>query len=182
MRLDPLPDDAWPAALAHLRGGFMGRANVYRVLAHHPALVEAWTGLRQHVVVENVLGPALSEVVILRLAHRLDVDYEWAHHVVRARSKGLTEARIGSLRGPTEDMEAEDALLARAVDALVDDARLPPALLQPLGQRLGKEGVLDLMATVGLYTILAFVLRSFATPLDDDIAAALERQPLEPDA
>ena len=39
--------------------------------------------------------------------------------------------------------------------------------------------MLDLIATVGFYTTLAFIVNSFDTPLDADIAEALARRPLE---
>ncbi len=178
MQLDPIGDGDWPEALSHLRGGFMGQANIYRVMAHHPDLVKGWTGLREHLVARNALGPERSEVVILRLAHRLDATDEWAQHVVRARSRGLEDARIRALEGPLEEMDADDALIARAVDALVDEARVPLGILEPLGRRLGPQGLLDLLALVGLYMTIAFILKTFGTPLDADVAAELERRPL----
>ena len=116
--------------------------------------------------------------MILRLAHRLSADYEWDQHIVRGRARGLDDRRIRALGRAPEDMDPDDALLARAVDALVDGARLPPDLLGPLGARLGKSGVLDLMAMVGLYTTIAYIVRSFDVPLDADVAAELERRPL----
>jgi len=176
--LPPLSDDAWPGTLAHLKDSFVGRGNVYRVMAHHPALLEAWSGLRRHVVTQNALGEERIEVVILRVAHRLDAAYEWGHHVVRGRKAGLSDARIRALRGAPEEMGPGDALLARGVDALVDGAHLPEGLQAELAGSVGVEGMLDLIATVGFYTTLAFIVKSFGTPLDAEIADALEAAPL----
>ena len=164
--LVPLADDEWPDALAHLKERFMGQANVYRAMAHHPALVEAWAPLRAHVVLENALGPERLEVVILRIAHRLGARYEWGHHILRARREGLSDARIRSMAGDPGGMEPDDALLARMVDALLDGARLPAPLRETAMERLGKEAVLDLMATVGFYATLGYLLNSFEIPLD----------------
>ena len=68
-RYPPLDNTHWPAEIADMQAGFAGRLNVYRVMAHHPALLRAWADLRDHVVVKTALGPELSEVVILRAAH-----------------------------------------------------------------------------------------------------------------
>jgi alkylhydroperoxidase family enzyme len=177
MPLPPLADADWPASLAHLRDGFVGRGNVYRVMAHHPALLDAWSGLRKHVVTESALGEERIEVVILRVAHRLDAPYEWDHHVVRSRKAGLSDARIRAMAGPLEAMDPADATLARAVDALTADARLSADLQAELTALVGTQGLLDLIATVGFYTTLAFIVNSFDTPLDADIAEALARRP-----
>ncbi len=168
----PVADAEWPGEIADLRAGFAGRLNVYRAMAHHPALLRAWADLRDHVVNRTTLGPERSEVVILRAGHRLGAAYEWAHHVVRGRAAGLTDARIATLSGPLAGMTDGDALLAGAVDDLVGEAALSPDRLAALVAAHGREGVLDLMATVGMYSTLAFVVKSFGTPVDDDVAAA----------
>ncbi len=175
-RMDPLRDADWPEAVDDLRAGFAGRLNVYRVMAHHPDLLSAFAGLRGHVVQNTALGPERAEVVILRLAHRLGSAYEWAHHVVRGRRAGLSDARIRTLRGDPEAMAASDAALARAVDALVDHHKLTDAQAQAVG---GPKAVLDLIATVGMYLTLGFIVESFATPVDDDVAAELASAPLD---
>lgn len=176
--LSPITDADWPAELDHLKGGFTQTGNVYRVMAHHPALLAAWTDFRNHVVLDNALGKINSEIAILRVGHRLNSSYEWAHHVARSRKAGLDDARILSIRGPVEEMQPGDALIARAVDSLLARARLAPDLLAELNAAFGKTGILDLMATVGLYSTLGFILNSFQTPIDTDVSDALSERPL----
>jgi 4-carboxymuconolactone decarboxylase len=170
----PLADEDWPDAVADLLDGFAGRLDVYRVMARHPALLRAWTALRQHVVLDTALGPERSEVVILRTGHRRGSAYEWAHHVVRARVLGFDDARIEALRGPVAAMAPDDAVLAQAVDELAETARLRPETRAALEALVGQEGVLDVIATIGFYSTLAFIVNSFGTPVDADVAAALE--------
>jgi alkylhydroperoxidase family enzyme len=176
--LGPIPDADWPEAVANLAAGFAGRLDVYRVMAHHPALLRAWAPLRQHVVLDTALGAERSEVVILRTGHRLGAAYEWAHHVVRGRAAGLSDARIAALAGPLDGIAGQDAVLAGAVDALLDRAALSPPEREALEALVGVEGVFDLMATVGFYATLGFIVKTFAVPVDADIAAALEARPL----
>ncbi len=176
----PVSDEDWPESIPEMRSGFAGGLNVYRVMAHHPALLKAWSDLREHVVNQTSLGRDRSEVVILRTGLRLGSGYEWAQHVVRARKCGLDDARIRSMRGSPDRMAPADALLATAVDELLNDAELTPATRARLMAEMGAKGALDLIATVGFYSTLAFILKSFATPLDDDIAAALRAAPIDP--
>ncbi|MCH8467954.1 MAG: carboxymuconolactone decarboxylase family protein, partial [Roseinatronobacter sp.] len=177
MSFAPLPDAQWPGQIADMRAGFAGQLNVYRVMAHHPALLRAWETLRTHIVQHSALGPERAEVGILRLAHRLGAAYEWNQHVVRGLRAGLDVARIRSLRGPCAQMSPEDALLAGAVDALQDHAQLAPDQMDALQALVGREGVLDLMATLGMYMTLGFILKSTNCPLEQDIAAQMATVP-----
>lgn len=177
-RLLPLSDADWPESIDTLRLGFAGGLNVYRVMAHHPALLAAWADLRDHVVNRTALGRVRSEVVILRTGFRLGSGYEWRQHVIRARRLGMEDSRILSLQGARQAMSDEDATLASAVDELIDNACLQPDTLSALTKLAGKEGVLDLMATVGFYSVLGYLLKTFETPLDEDIAKELAEIPI----
>ena len=179
-KLDPIPPAEWPDTLAHMTPGYAGKANVYRVMAHHPALLAAWDSLRDHIVMQSALGPERLEVVILRAGYRLGSDYEWQHHILRARAAGLTDARIAAMRGPLQAMDPDDALLARAVDELFEAKRLSPETATSLRTSVGKEGALDLIATVGFYSTLGYLLNTYDVPLDEGIRAALDAAPLEP--
>lgn len=172
----PLSDTDWPLALHDMRAGFAGQLNVYRIMAHHPALLRAWTDLRTHIVQHTSLGPQRAEVVILRLAHRVGCAYEWNQHVVRGLAAGLDKGRINALRGAPDQMQPEDALLAGAVDALLDNKRLDPAQLADVVALVGKQGVLDLMATTGMYLTLGFMLNTAPPALEPAIAQKLARQ------
>lgn len=171
----PLSDADWPAGIEDMRDGFAGALNVYRTMAHHPALLRAWAPLRQHIVKDSALGPERSEVVILRAAHRMGSEYEWAHHVSRARSLGFPDARIGALRG---DPAGEDGLIARAVDALFDQKALPATLEAELAGAIGRAAVIDLIATVGFYSVLGYLLMTYRTPVDAPIAKEMAARPL----
>lgn len=174
----PLTDDDWPARIAELRTGFAGALNVYRVMAHHPDLLAAWAPLRAHIVQRSALGPEPAEIVILRTGHRLGAPYEWAHHITRARALGMDDARIAAVAGPPEAMAPDDALLARGVDALFDAHGLPAELERDLAARFGREAVFDLIATVGFYSTLGYLLNTYQPPLDEAVASELARRPL----
>ena len=170
-RLRPLDDASWPDAIADLRDGFAGALNVYRVMAHHPALLRAWSDLREHVVRRRALTAMQSEVVILRCGFRRGSSYEWVHHVVRGFDCGLSLARIRSLRGAPQDMDPDDRLLAGAVDALIDTNALTPGQQERLIATLGVAGMMDIIATVGFYSTLSYILNSFDTPVDAAVNA-----------
>ncbi len=177
---DPIQDDDWPESIADMRASFATGLNVYRTMAHHPALLQSWAPLREHVVNQTALGPALSEVAILRTGLRLGSDYEQKHHIDRARRRGLTDDRIRSIAGTPEEMAAQDRLISTAVDELFDRHALSEETVEALLSEFGKAAIFDLIATVGFYSTLGFILNSFGTPLDDDIAERLRDHPFDP--
>jgi 4-carboxymuconolactone decarboxylase len=174
--LPPIADADWPAEIADMREGFAGALNVYRTMAHHPPLLRAWAPLRQHLVKNSALGPVRAEIVILRAAHRMGSSYEWAHHISRSRALGMDDARIAAIAGRPE---GEDGLLVRAVDALLDLRHLPDEIEAELAGAVGREGVLDLIAIVGFYSVLGYILMTYDTPLDATVAAELSDRPLK---
>ncbi|MBN9885877.1 carboxymuconolactone decarboxylase family protein [Salipiger abyssi] len=175
MTLPPRTDEDWPEAIQDMNQGFAGALNVYRTMAHHPALLRAWAPLRQHIVKDTALGPIRSEIVILRVGVKLGSSYEWAHHVSRARALGMSDDRIAAvLKMP----DGEDGLLVRAVDAMLDAHRLPETLEAELTAAVGREAVFDLIATVGFYSVLGTILMTYDVPIDDKVAAEMEARPL----
>lgn len=176
----PLVTDAnWPSEIEDMRAGFAGRLNVYRIMAHHPRLLRSWQDFRNHVVIDTRLGAELSEVVILRSGLNLGSAYEWAHHVHRSRKLGMSDARILAVSGDGQGLDAQDALLIRATDQLFAHKRLLPKTQTALVAALGKEAMLDLMATVAHYSMLGFMLNSFDVDIDADVSA---QSPLAPHA
>ncbi|RUW54423.1 carboxymuconolactone decarboxylase family protein [Mesorhizobium sp. M1A.F.Ca.ET.072.01.1.1] len=174
-RCPPLADEDWPAEIADMKAGFAGALNVYRTMARHPALLKAWAPLRQHIVKDSSLGDVRSELVILRSAYRMGSDYEWVHHVSRARALGIADARIQGMRNSPD---GEDGLFASAVDALFDSGCLPPEIESAVAEALGQQAVFDLIATVGFYSILGYVLKTYETPVDRDVAVEFQKRPL----
>lgn len=177
---DPIIDEDWPESISDMRTGFAGGLNVYRTMAHHPALLRSWAPLREHVVNQTALGPELSEVAILRTGYRLGSSYEQKQHIDRARRRGLDDQRIGSIAGQTENMAPLDSLVATAVDELFDQHKLSAKTITALKRKLGKFAIFDLVATVGFYSTLGYILNSFDTPLDADIAERLRERPFHP--
>lgn len=171
----PLQDGEWPASIEDMRQGFAGQLNVYRTMAHHPALLRSWAPLRQHLVKDSALGAERSEVVILRTGHRLGSRYEWTHHVSRARALGFSDERIRAIAAMPD---GEDGMIVQAVDALFDQHRLPAELEQALAEQIGRDAVFDLIATVGFYFVLGGILLTYETPVDDAIEAELLSTPI----
>jgi len=65
--------------------------------------------------------------------------------------------------------EGTDGLIARAVDALLDQKRLSAPLEAELATLIGRKAIFDMMATVGFYLTLGFILLTYDTSIDNQI-------------
>ncbi|MER5183381.1 carboxymuconolactone decarboxylase family protein [Streptomyces sp. NPDC002896] len=186
-RIRPLAPKEWPAemrqALAALRPPnprhpIPGRRpdrpkgrNILGTLAHHPALTHAFHTFNGHVLFASTLTIRQRELLVLRVAAVREATYEWAQHVVLARDAGIADEEIERVaKGPdAPGWTALERALLRAVDELLADAKMGDATWQELAGTFDEQQLLDLIFTVGAYDVLAMVLRSFETELDDDL-------------
>ncbi|MGW1028964.1 carboxymuconolactone decarboxylase family protein [Streptomyces sp. NPDC002577] len=146
--------------------------NLLGILAHYPALTQAFHTFNGHVLFASTLTVRQRELLVLRVAAVREAAYEWAQHAVLARDAGIADEEIERVaKGPDAPgwTPLERALL-RAVDELLADAKVGKATWQELAGGLDEQQLMDLIFTVGAYDVIAMVLRSFAVELDDDLA------------
>jgi len=142
--------------------------NVHRLIAHSPDLLDASAPLRNYLVKESALSDRQRELLILRTAHNLQSDYEWAHHVVRGRAAGLSDEEIERVRTKPDAVgwTAEETALLHLADEMCREHILSVEIVQILLASLGDNGVIDAIFTVGFYLTLGTLLKTFDVPID----------------
>ncbi len=162
--------DDWDEETAALVGG-SGGLNIFRALAHHPKLLKRWLVFGAHVLAKSSLSERDRELVILRTGWRCGSAYEFGQHTVIGRRAGISDEEIRRL---TADAAAddpawspEDRTLVAAVDQLVADHDLDDATWAALSASRSAEQVLDIIFTVGQYTLVSTALRTLRVPIDE---------------
>ena len=186
-RLDPIPPGEWPPAMqdalaalrpARPRHPFPPRdpsrpkgLNALGLLAHHPELTTAYHHFNGHILFGTTLTPRQRELLVLRVAHLRQAEYEWAQHAVLAGDAGISDEEVARVRigAAAEGWAAPDAALLAAADELVADARLSDQTWATLAAELDTQQLMDVVFTVGAYDLLAMVFRTFDVELDDDL-------------
>jgi alkylhydroperoxidase family enzyme len=145
--------------------------NALGVLAHHPAVTTAYHHLIGHALFATTITVRQRELLVLRVAHLRDADYEWAQHVFLADEAGITPDEVTRVRlGPdAEGWSPLERALLSAADELVTDARIGDATYAQLSAELDTQQLMDVLFTVGAYDVLAMFLRTFEVDLDDDL-------------
>jgi len=175
VRIPPVKEPDWDddvrSALRRLATGRDRPPNVFTTLANHPRLFRPWLDLGDHVLGQSTLPPRVREMVILRTAALAGSPYEWAHHTVIGRSAGLSDDEIARVEsGPDASGWAEDDRdVLRAVDELHKDNDLAEPTWQALAARWNTEQMMDLVMTVGFYTMTAMSLNAFRVEIDPEV-------------
>jgi 4-carboxymuconolactone decarboxylase len=145
-----------------------GELNVFTTLARHPKLFEAFSRFGGRLLRRSSLPEHHRETLILRTAYRCRATYEWVQHVEIARGIGMADdviAAIGTERPELDDQNL--VLLVAATDQLTADRDLDDPTWAALTERYDDKQLIELCMLVGEYAMLAGVLKSLRTPLED---------------
>ena len=130
------------------------------VIAHHPTMLGPYIEWAKAVALDAVLPPRLVALVTLRSALACDSDFEWGVHADRARATDVLTAeeigRIGQVDLDDGWDELERAVLD-AVDQLAATHTIEAGTWETLVPRLDDGQLVELVVTVGHYTMLAMI-------------------------
>lgn len=144
--------------------------NLFATLAHHPRLLKRANALGGLFMAHGTLDPRDREIVILRVATRVESAYEWAQHEVIGRRCGLGPEEIARVREESLDgWSPADAVLLAATDELCDRDDLTDEAWTALSSRGTTEQTLELIMMVGFYRMLGGLLRTLRVQIDASV-------------
>jgi len=165
-RLAPTTEDEWDDDTRALLDA-VGRLNIFTTLAHHPKLLKRWMVFGGHVLSKSTLPARERELLILRTGWRCGCDYEFGQHTLIGRQVGLTDDDL--VRLATDGVSGwspDDATIVRAADELVADHVLTDATWVSLSRLFTNQQVLDVIFTVGQYSMVCMALSSLGVQRD----------------
>jgi 4-carboxymuconolactone decarboxylase len=146
--------------IAQSRGQVRGP---FLALLHIPPLAERTAHLGSYIRFESQLEPKILELAALAAARELECKHEWAAHIGHAQNAGISMQTIRAVhrrKGP-ENFSSEEAQVISCVQELLRSHRLSERTFQGLYARLGERGMVELIATIGYYAMLACTLNAF---------------------
>ncbi len=188
-RIDPLPLREWPpemrGALAAMipeeptyaqmqTEGRPKALNMLGMFAHYPKLSKAFFTFNGHCLMGTSIEQREREILVLRVATRRGCAYEWAQHVVLGRDLELSDEAMLAMRDDpaSYDWSPSDAALWRATDELVDHDRISEDGLAALQEHFDTRQIMDIVFTIGAYSLIAWAMNTIDVPMDDDVRAA----------
>jgi 4-carboxymuconolactone decarboxylase len=148
-----------------------GRASgPFSVLLRVPALADRVAAVGDYFRSEVGLPAADVELAVLATVRELGARYAWARHEVRAQQAGLRAEAIETIRanGALDGFSPRERLLVEIPRLLLRTRGLPDDLFARGLAELGDTGLVELVALVGQYSLIGYVLNSFEIPPPDD--------------
>jgi AhpD family alkylhydroperoxidase len=149
--------------------------NLYRILANHTPLLEAWCAFAYALRADCTLPRSLREIMILRTAIRHNCAYEWIQHERMALTAGVTTEEIAAIH----DWQPSNAFSDRAraalllTDAMFDN-HLGEGTEQSIRQWFSDAEMIELILTAGFYMMVPRVLMAIDANTEGEGDAEIE--------
>lgn len=133
---------------------------LFRTVAHNPRVLTRWAG--GGLLDKGSISLRQREIVILRTTARLGAEYEWGVHVAYFGPKaGFSAAELtATVHGGAEAWKADEAMLIRLTDALVDAKTIGDALWAEAGAYFDSAQMIEIVALVGFYHLVSFTVNA----------------------
>jgi len=148
-------------------------------LLRSPEVMTRARAMGDYLRFKSALPPRLSEFVILLTARKWTQNYEWNAHAPLALKGGLKQAIVDAIaagRRPAEMAKDEQALYDLVDELQRNQSVSDPTYATAIGA-VGEQGLIDAVALVGQYSMLAMVLNTARTPLPEGAKPALKAFP-----
>ncbi|MBV8982137.1 MAG: carboxymuconolactone decarboxylase family protein [Acidimicrobiia bacterium] len=147
----------WLVSAVSGRVAGTGPPNLFLTLGRNRGLFRGWLHFAGRMMPGGKLPRRDTELVILRVAHLRNCEYEFEHHRHLARSAGLSDTdveRVVTAPDAVEWSARQRALLA-ACDELDRDRDVSDATWDALRQHLDDRRLIEFLLLVGHYQMLA---------------------------
>jgi 4-carboxymuconolactone decarboxylase len=150
--------------IAGARGRFGGP---FQLLIRAPEICEHAAKLGEHLRWGTSLPDRLSELAIITTARFWRAQYEWYAHAPLAEKAGVPSAAIEAIRtdGTPLFTANDEALVHRICGEIFRTQRLSDRSFDEAIAALGEKGLVEVIAIIGYYTLIANTLNVFQVGL-----------------
>src|SRR5256714_4939522 len=152
--------------VAGRRGRFGGP---FQVLIRAPEICEHAAKLGEHLRWGTSLPDSLSELAIITTARFWRAQYEWYAHAPLAEKAGVPAAAIEAIRtgGTPAFTEQDEALIYRICNEIFRTQRLSDTSFGEAVKAFGENGLVEIIAIIGYYTLIGNTLNVFQVGLPE---------------
>lgn len=181
-RLKPLTEkdmsEAQLKAAREFASGPRGKVNPHGpnyALLRSPDLMSRSQKVGEYLRYGSSIPARLNEFAILVTARQWTAQMEWLAHSELAIKAGLSPGVAEDLKHGRRPagMKDDEAAVYQFCKEIHDDKTVSDATYHGVVERFGEQGVMDLIAVTGYYTMLAMVLNVTRLPLPEGKAPPL---------
>ena len=148
----------------------------FNVLLRSPELGDLSQTLGAYVRFNSSLPATLRELAIIMTARHWTAHFEWYAHKNAALAAGLDPSIVDSVAAGTrpESMQADEQIVYDLCNELFTDHRVSDATFDAAIAALGERGVVDVIGTVGYYSLVSMLLNLDEYPLPAGVEPDLQ--------
>jgi 4-carboxymuconolactone decarboxylase len=160
--------------IAGRRGAVRGP---FQVWLHSPELCEKVEALGAYARFESSLDLRLRELILLIAARQFDAQYSWNAHIEKAVDAGVSRAALEALaqHQPPVFEHRDEHVIHQFCSEVLSEHFVSDTVFAEAHELFGSRGVVDIIGTLGNYSMLAMCLNTFQVDLQAD------REPPFPD-
>lgn len=158
----------WAIAKIGARGIRAPKFHLFNVLGQHRLLFLAWLPFSGYLLYAGKLDRKDAELVILRVGHLRNCEYELQQHRRLARSRGLkADVQAAIFEGPDADgLTPHQRVLIAATDEFVVTRSMSPETWSSLSKIYDRAQIIEFCTLAGQYDALAATMETLRIPLD----------------
>ena len=139
----------------------------FNVYLRSPELAEHLLKAAQHIRFKSSLPARLNEFAILVTARHWGSQYEWVAHHRLALKAGLNPAVAEDLAQGKRPggMQEDETVIYNFSHELHNQHGVSDATFKAVADKFGEQGVVDLIAVNGYYTLVSMILNVDRTPV-----------------
>ena len=150
------------------KGGPARQLNIFRTLVRYTDLYRAFMKFGGHILGASSLDARSRELLILRAGHLSKCAYEVHQHNRIGKLAGLNDAELERIAvGPSApEWTEQERTLLQAADELHGHQFISDATYAALAKDWNEKQLMDLVFTVGQYTMVSMFLSTFGVQIE----------------
>jgi 4-carboxymuconolactone decarboxylase len=139
---------------------------LYIPLMNHPELAQHIEALGYYLKFKGKLPRDAYQFIVLSIAARIRVAFEWVDHVEHAKAAGLSDALVEAvLRADRTSIAHPYSVILDTIDVVLELKSIPEDIQNEMIKLYGVQGLLEVVTLCGFYQMVGEITEAFDVPL-----------------
>jgi 4-carboxymuconolactone decarboxylase len=148
-----------------------GLRGLYIPLMNHPELAQLIEQLGYYLKFEGKLPRDAYQFIVLSMARRTRVAFEWVDHLEPAKAVGLSDSLIESiLKSDRGSIPHPYSVILDTMDVVLQFKSIPQGIQKEMTKLYGVQGLLEVVTLCGFYQTVGEITQAFDVPLPEGVA------------
>jgi 4-carboxymuconolactone decarboxylase len=148
-----------------------GLRGLYIPLMNHPELAQLIEQLGYYLKFEGKLPRVAYQFIVLSMARKTGVAFEWVDHVEPARAAGLSDKLIEAiLKSDRGAIPHPYSVILDTMDVVLEIKSIPESIQNEMIKLYGVQGLLEVVTLCGFYQTVGEITQAFDVPLPEGAA------------